>query len=76
MPDDNLKLLRYPNTVECLPSLVDWCGFVRKVTFYKAKATKHMETTMLPSYTALIKRMNCSTCVLIVKVVYKFLLID
>ena len=58
MPHDNLKLLLwlgYPNTIECLPSLVDWCGFVRKVTFHKAKATKDMEANMLPSYTALTK---------------------
>ncbi len=44
--------------------MVDWCGFVRKVTFHKAKATKDMEANMLPSYTALTKHINRATYVL------------
>ena len=50
--------------VECLPTVKEWCDFVRRVTFHKNNPTKDMEACLLPSYTALERHVLRATYVL------------
>lgn len=57
LDDERARLLGWVGLgdKECLPSINDWCHFVRAVSFHRETAKQDFEANVMPSIVALDK---------------------